>query len=130
MGQLAEQVATLTHLIQSGQTLAAMERFYADDVTMQENENLPRVGKAVCLNHERQMLSGTIDFKATLICQAINESINVVFSEWVYAFTELSGQRFSLREVSVQQWQNELIQSEKFYYNKISRVEQDNLDQR
>ena len=123
MGQLAEQVAMLTGLIQGGQTLEAMEQFYADDVTMQENETPPRIGKAVCLEHERRMLSGTTDFKATLIHQAIDEPNGVVFSEWRYAFNDLSGQRFSLTEVSVQQWDKELIQSEKFYYSKIVRVE-------
>lgn len=99
-----------------------MDRFYADDVTMQENEQPPRVGKAVCLEHERRMLSGTTDFNATLVRQAINKSNSVVFSEWVYSFTDLSGQRFSLTEVSVQQWNKELIQSEKFYYHKILTV--------
>ena len=122
MGQLAEQFATLTHLIQSGQTLAAMERFYADDVTMQENENLPRVGKAGCLDHERRMLAGVTTMTAQLLNQAINDETGVVFSEWTYAFTDLSGQRFSLTEVSVQQWNKELIQTEKFYYNKILTV--------
>ena len=122
MSQLAEQVATLTGLIQSSQTLAAMERFYADDVTMQENETPPRVGKAVCLEHERRMLAGTTDFSARLIRQAIDEPNGVVFSEWGYSFTDLSGQRFSLTEVSVQQWDKELIQSEKFYYNKILTI--------
>ncbi len=99
-----------------------MERFYTDGVTMQENEQPPRVGKVACLDHERRMLSETTDFKATLVRQAVNELTGVVFSEWIYAFTDLAKQRFLLTEVSVQQWDKELIQSEKFYYNKIQMI--------
>ncbi len=119
MADLAEQVAALTQLIEAGQTIEAMERFYAGDVTMQENEQVPRIGKTVCLDHERRMLAGVTTMHAKLINQAINEEAGVVFSEWVYAFTDLTGKRFSLSEVSVQYWRNELIYREKFYYNKV-----------
>ena len=122
MAQLAEQVTTLASLIEKGQTLEAMERFYSDDVTMQENEMPLRIGKETCLDHERQMLAGVTSLKAKLINQAINDVTGVVFSEWQYETTTLSGQRFLLTEVSVQHWQNELIYSEKFYYNKLTRM--------
>lgn len=122
MTHLSDCVAALTNLIQQGQTIEAMERFYADDITMQENEQSPRVGKAVCLEHERRMLAGVTTMRGELIHQAINEKTGVVFSEWQYAFTDLSGQRFLLTEVSVQQWHKELIRSEKFYYNKVIQL--------
>lgn len=119
MKSLSDCVAELTKLIQQGQTIEAMDRFYADDVTMQENQQSPRIGKAVCLEHERRMLAGVTSMQAKLLNQAINGAADVVFSEWQYAFTDLSGQRFLLTEVSVQSWRNELISTEKFYYNKI-----------
>lgn len=122
MTDLAEHVAALTELIRQGQTIEAMERFYADDVIMQENEKPPRVGKPVCLDHERQMLAGVTSFKANLINQAIDEANGVVFTEWLYEFNDLLGQRFLLMEVAVQYWRNELIYSEKFYYNKTTPI--------
>lgn len=122
MADLSEQVAVLTQLIEAGKTIEAMERFYANDVTMQENEQAPRMGKAVCLEHERRMLAGVRSMQAKLINQAVNEETGVVFSEWQYAFTDLSGQRFLLTEASVQSWRNELISTEKFYYSKVIQI--------
>lgn len=119
MKSLNECVAELSELIQQNRTIEAMERFYSDDVTMQENDQPLRIGKAICLDHERTLLAPVIDMKATLLNQSINEQTGVVFSEWNMEATYLSGQKFSLTEVSVQHWRNELICSEKFYYNKI-----------
>jgi hypothetical protein len=119
MAPLSELVAELNRLILAGQTLEAMEQFYADDVTMQENEAAPRVGKVVCLEHEQRMLAGVSATEAMLHRQAINEATGTVFSEWSYRFTDLTGKRFRLTEVSVQYWQNERILNEKFYYGKV-----------
>lgn len=123
MARLSEQVTALKQLIETGQTLDAMDRFYADDVTMQENEQPPRIGKAVCMAHERQMLAGVTSFKAILLSQAINEETGVVFSEWQYESTDVSNRHFLLTEVSVQHWRTNLIYQEKFYYNKPVRID-------
>jgi hypothetical protein len=119
MRPLALLVGELNRLILAGQTLEAMEQFYADNVTMQENEDAPRVGKDTCLAHEKQMLARVSVLKATLHRQAIDEANGVVFSEWSYETTSHTGKVYILTEVSVQHWQNELILSEKFYYGKI-----------
>ncbi len=128
MARLSEQVTALKQLIETGQTLDAMDRFYADDVTMpnaarQENEQPPRIGKTVCMAHERQMLAGVTSFKAILLSQAINEETGVVFSEWQYESTDVSNRHFLLTEVSVQHWRTNLIYQEKFYYSKPVRID-------
>lgn len=63
-------------------------------------------------------MASVTNMKAKLLNQSINKQTGVVFSEWQYAFTDQAGQQFLLREVAVQHWDNELIHSEKFYYNK------------
>lgn len=117
MGTLRSLVQALNTLIVSGETLEAMDRFYADDVTMRENENEPRVGKAVCIAHERQLLAGLSAYTATLYRQVVNEAEGFVFSEWTFETTNAAGQSSRFTEVSVQQWRNERIVAEKFYYN-------------
>jgi hypothetical protein len=47
MATLKEKVNELNNLIASGNTVKAMELFYADDVEMQENDELPRKGKTI-----------------------------------------------------------------------------------
>ncbi len=125
MKPLSECVAELTELIRQNRTLEAMEQFYADNVTMQENETHPRVGKMACLEHERHLLARVTDMKSMLINQAINGQAGVVFSEWYMEATYLSGKQFSLTEISVQQWRNGQIVSEKFYYNTITQKKTD-----
>ena len=41
-------VEDLIAKVVGGKALDAFDRYYADDVTMQENEQPPRVGKAAC----------------------------------------------------------------------------------
>ena len=69
---LADLVLQLNQLIISGKTIEAMERFYAENVTMQENDDSPRVGKLVCLEHEKSMLFSVKSLKSTLLNQAID----------------------------------------------------------
>ena len=51
---LTERVAELNHLIEPERTIKAIERFHTDGVTMQENNEAPREGKAICIAHEQQ----------------------------------------------------------------------------
>lgn len=123
MSQLARHVSELTDLIEKNQTIEAMNRFYADDVTMQENDEPARSGKVVCLDHEQRTLARVTGLKAVLLSQAINEEDGIVFSEWYLESTSLSGQQYGVTEVSVQKWRNELIYQEKFYYKTIHRLD-------
>jgi ketosteroid isomerase-like protein len=50
-----------------GKALEAFDRYYADDVTMQENEQPPRVGKAACRAFEEDFLS-KIKTVRTYVC--------------------------------------------------------------
>jgi hypothetical protein len=60
-------------LIINGLTIEAMGKFYADDVEMQENNEVPRKGKTVCIEHEKVALARVKSFKIEIINQAIDE---------------------------------------------------------
>ena len=49
-------VEDLIAKVVGGKALEAFDRYYADDVTMQENEQPPRVGKAACRTFEEDFL--------------------------------------------------------------------------
>lgn len=116
---LPDLVLQLNQLIIRGKTIEAMGRFYAENVTMQENDDPPRVGKLVCIEHEKAMLSSVKSLKSTLLNQAIDHQNGVVFSEWKFEFTNHKDKTSILQEISVQHWKNGLILYEKFYYNKM-----------
>lgn len=87
MAELKEKVNALNQLIISGDTIKAMERFYADDIEMQENEDILRKGKSVCINTEKDNLQKVKSLESNLLNQAIDEEKNIVFSEWNFLIT-------------------------------------------
>ena len=117
MTEFEIKIAELNDLISTGETLKAIELFYSNNISMQENEETPRIGKLTCINHEKQNLQKVKLLKGNLLNQAICE--NVVFSEWEIIFTDKNDKTFKLTEVSVQHWVEGQIEKEKFYYKEI-----------
>ena len=116
MTELEKRVSELTELIVNGNTVSAIETFYADHVTMQENEESPRTGKKLCLEYEKKNLEKVKELNSRLVNQAINNEDGVVFNEWEIIFTDINDKKITLKEVSVQYWEKGLIIIEKFYY--------------
>lgn len=119
MKGLKEQVKKLNELIKSNETLQAMEIFYSDNIEMQENEDVSRKGKTVCIHHEKENLQKVKNVQSTLLNQAIDEEKNIVFSEWEYLVTSKDENKYKLTEVSVQHWLDGQVIKEKFYYKRI-----------
>lgn len=117
MADLAALEAELNQLILDGKAADAFEKFYAEDVVMQEPTDPPRVGK-VANRKAEQDFYGNIEqfFGAKLISSAVGDG--VTFSEWSYDF-QLKGQpRITLEEVARRQWKNGKIVHERFYYQR------------
>jgi hypothetical protein len=123
MTDLKENVSILNQLIISGDTIKAIETFYSSDVEMQENEDVPRKGKRICIDTEKDNLKKIKSMESNLLNQAIDDEKNVVFSEWRFLITYKDNSRFLLTEVSVQQWLNGQITKEKFYYKNFHIVD-------
>jgi ketosteroid isomerase-like protein len=119
MADLAALEAELNKMILEGKAADAFEKFYAEDVVMQEPTDPPRVGKAANRKAEQEFY-GNIEefFGAKLLASAVGE--DVTFSEWSYDF-KLKGQpRIKLEEVSRRQWKNGKVVHERFYYHRGS----------
>ena len=108
--QLNEQVA-------KGDILAAFDRFYADDVSMQENSDSPFVGKATNRKREEEFIASVQEIHSVkLLSSAVNGDVS--FSEWEFDATYKGGTRIKLSEVAVRRWKNGQVAQERFYYNK------------
>lgn len=116
MTALEIKIAQLNELIIKGETIRAIELFYADSVVVHENEDEPRIGKLACIANEKQNRERTKEFSSQLLNQAVDALRNVVFSEWEINFTSANGEKWRLTEVAVQHWHNLQIIREKFYY--------------
>ena len=123
MKDLKEKVNALNQLIISGDTIKAIETFYSSDIEMQENEDIPRKGKSVCIDTERDNLQKVKNLESTLLNQAIDEEKNIVFSEWKILVTYKDNSKLMLTEVSVQHWVDGQVSREKFYYKSFYKVD-------
>jgi ketosteroid isomerase-like protein len=101
----------------SGKIMEAFEKYYADDVVMQENSEEPRKGKAENRKAEEQFMASVEAFNgASVKASAVNG--NVTFSEWEMDITFKGGNRVKMSQVAVRQWKNGKIAHERFFYNK------------
>jgi hypothetical protein len=103
----------LNQQIQSGAILAALERFYADEVVMQENSDVPKIGKEACRNAERAVLDAVEQFHGVrLLGNAVNGDTS--YSEWEFDATHKGAGRVKLTQVAARRWKNGLIVHERF----------------
>jgi ketosteroid isomerase-like protein len=107
----------LNQQVLAGDALDAFEKYYAEDVVMQENEEPPRKGKAVNRKFEKDFFDNIEQIHGgKVLASAVNGDTS--FSEWEYDLTFKGGQRITLKQVSVRRWANGKVIHEKFYYNK------------
>ena len=65
--RIQESVNDLNNLIITGKVMEAFEKYYAEDVTMQENENEPTIGKVACRVNEEAFVNGITDFRKAVV---------------------------------------------------------------
>ena len=107
----------LNAAILTGDILGAFDRFYAEDVRMQENNDPPTIGKYANRIREQEFLSKVAEFHgARLIGNAIDGDMS--FSEWEIDATYKAAGRFVLSQVAVRHWRDGKVAQERFYYSK------------
>jgi ketosteroid isomerase-like protein len=107
----------LNDLILKGDILEAFDRFYAENVVMQENSDEPIAGKATNRKREEDFLASVEQIHGVeVVSSAVNG--DVTFSEWKFDATYKGGVRVNLAQVAVRRWKNGQIVRERFYYNK------------
>jgi ketosteroid isomerase-like protein len=80
----------LNQAILSGDILNAFEKYYANDVAMQENDSEPFKGKEVNRKREQEFVNSVEQFHgAKLLAEAVNGDAS--FSEWEYDVTFKGG---------------------------------------
>jgi hypothetical protein len=105
----------LNRLVLEGKALEAFEKYYAETVIMQENENPPTIGKAANRQREQEFFQNIVEFrKAEALNVTIGDDVSMV--EWFYDYTHKDWGLRRYKQVSVQQWQDGKIVAEKFYY--------------
>lgn len=112
---LKTAVNDLTAKVVAGKPLEAIDQYYADDVTMQENEQPPRVGKAACRAFEEDFFS-KIKEKRAFSCDGYVISGNKAFIVYHIDVDHADLGKLNVSEVAIQDWSNGKVEHEKFVY--------------
>ncbi len=116
MATLLEKISDLNDLVMQGKALDAFEKYYHDDVVMQENENPATIGKIANLKRERQFYADVTEFRtARPLKVTVGEGVTMV--QWQYDYTHASWGVRNYTQVSVQEWLDGKIIREQFFYN-------------
>lgn len=103
-------------LVEAGQHVQAIERFYAENATMQENFAAPRGGRDVLVANEQRVMAGTARVESTCVRPVLVEGDTVVI-RWIFEFWKHDGRQFRMEELAWQRWAGERIVQEQFFYD-------------
>lgn len=117
MSTIAAFDKDLNEEILTGKAMEGFERYYADDVVMQENADTPFVGKDFNRQREIDFFSSIAEFHGAKVeATAVNGDTS--FGQWWMDVTFKNGFRAALNQVAVRKWKDGKIVHERFFYNK------------
>lgn len=116
MSTLNQRDQELNDMILQGQILEAFEKFYADDVVMEEDGEA-QVGKETNRKHEEQFVDALEAFHSAEVgARVVDDEEGVTFSEWSMEMTLEGVGRIEQNQVAVRTWNEDgQITHEKFY---------------
>ena len=101
--------------VESGDHAGAIERYYTEDASMQENAASPRVGRDVLVAHERAVLERMAQVHSKCVASAVEG--DRVAIHWNFELTDKSGKTRYFDEVAWQEWRGDRIFRERFFYD-------------
>lgn len=102
-------------MVETGAHVEAIERFYTEDASMQENNAPPRVGRDVLVEGERRALARNVMETEPSGLVLVDGDELVI--RWVFYMTGPDGKRRRLEELSHQTWRGDRIRRERFFYD-------------
>ncbi len=94
----------------------AIEEFYTENASMQENNAAPRVGRDLLVAHEARALARAASVRSTCVRPALVNGDHVVI-HWIFEFSWNDGSTGRIEELAWQRWEGERIAQEQFFYD-------------
>ena len=113
---IAAVVNQFISAVEAGNTVAALQDFYAADATMQENQHTPRAGRDALIAHERKALAGVKWMRIKCDRPVLIEQDHVVI-RWAIEYETLKGKVVQFEELAYQTWDAQKITKEQFFYD-------------
>ena len=111
-----ERVQALVAMVEAGRFVEAIEQFYAEDATMQENNAPPRGPRAKLVEGEKKTLAAHKEVRTLPGTTFVVEG-DVAVIRWRFVFTRQDGTGFRMEELAHQRWRGDRIVEERFFYD-------------
>jgi predicted SnoaL-like aldol condensation-catalyzing enzyme len=102
-------------VVESGDHAGAIERYYTEDASMQENTAAPRVGRDGLVERERGILARTTHVYSKAMSSVLEG--DRVAIHWIFELTNQAGKVRRVDEVALQEWRGDRIFRERFFYD-------------
>jgi ketosteroid isomerase-like protein len=113
-------VADFIATIERGEFLEALTKFYAEDMTAQENNQPPRVGRAAQFaNEEAALKRMRFDY---IKAESYLVDGDRVAIQYCFEMTTAAGEPLRMNEIAYQVWRGEQIISERYFYDPAQRL--------
>lgn len=112
---LLDKVTSLNNMILQGESMAAFEKYYHEDVEMSENGGDSTVGKAANRLREEEFFGAITEFRGARVLNVASGK-DVTMVEWNYDYTHKDWGVRNYNQVAVQEWKDGQIIKETFYY--------------
>ena len=112
------QVLDLIRLVENGQMLDAMTKYYGVNVAMQENTSPPTVGFAENYARETAFYGSLRAVKFTLASVVVEGDRAAI--NWVFEYTTADDQDYRMDEIAIQTWRDGKIVHERYVYDTAS----------
>lgn len=110
-------VDELNQMILQGKIMEAFEKFYADNVVMQDNDYPLRVGKAENRAFEQSFVDNLTAFRGAKLGNVTVIDGGIAAIEWWFDYTHKEWGDRTYSQIAVQRWKDGQIVEEKFYHN-------------
>jgi ketosteroid isomerase-like protein len=111
-----DTVRRLIATVEAGRYVEAIDEFYADDATMQENLGAIRKGRETMMEHERKAMAAVTEIR-TRPGTTFTQDGDIVVIRWRFDIETRDGRVLHLDELAYQRWSGEKIAEERFYYD-------------
>ena len=102
--------------VEAGDYLGAIERFYAPDAAIHENQQAQAGGRDAFLARERATLAAVQSIKGQRVRPLLVDGDQVAI-HWRFEMVPRAGEPRRFEEVALQTWRGERIVEERFFYD-------------
>lgn len=110
------RVEALVGYVIENRLIEALEEFYHEDSTMQENCLPPRIGRRESIERQKVAQAMTAMIHEVRAVSILIDGDTVII-EYHAEWTLVSGQRVRIEEIALQEWRGDRIIRERFFYD-------------